>query len=231
MEAAAKCQAWLSDRSAVAKPAACPMPLRSQAENAVRTLIRWAGDDPSRAGLIDTPARVVRAFSEWFSGYAEDPAEILTRTFDEIAGYDEMILLRDIRFVSHCEHHIAPIVGRAHIAYLPLDRVVGISKLARLVEIYAKRLQIQERMTAEIACAVNQVLKPRGVAVMVEAVHGCMTTRGVQQHDVDMVTTRMIGAFEDQPEIRQEFLSMIAMRAGHGSRCEIVCKHVGDYWS
>lgn len=217
MEAVARTGTRLSDRSVVAKPTAVgPVSLRLQAEGAVRTLIRWAGDDPSREGLIDTPARVVRAFSEWFAGYAEDPEELLKRTFDDIAGYDEMVLLRDIHFVSHCEHHIAPIIGRAHIAYLPRDRVVGISKLARLVEIYAKRLQIQERMTTEIARALDQALKPRGVAVMIEAAHGCMTMRGVRQHEVDMVTSRMIGAFQDQPEIRQEFLSAIGMR---GRQC------------
>jgi GTP cyclohydrolase IA len=217
MEAVARTGTRLSDRSVVAKPTAVgPVSLRSQAEGAVRTLIRWAGDDPSREGLIDTPARVVRAFSEWFAGYAEDPEELLKRTFDDIAGYDEMVLLRDIHFVSHCEHHIAPIIGRAHIAYLPRNRVVGISKLARLVEIYAKRLQIQERMTTEIARALDQTLKPRGVAVMIEAAHGCMTTRGVDQHEVDMVTSRMIGAFQDEPEIRQEFFSAIGMR---GRQC------------
>lgn len=218
MEAVARSGNWRSDRAVVARPTVLgPAPLRSQAEDAVRILIRWAGDDPSREGLIDTPARVVRAFGEWFAGYAEDPEELLKRTFEDIAGYDEMVLLRNIRFVSHCEHHIAPIIGRAHIAYLPRNRVVGISKLARLVEIYAKRLQIQERMTTEIANALDQALKPHGVAVVIEAAHGCMTTRGVHQHDVDMVTSRMIGAFRDQPETRQEFLSAIGMRGGRDS--------------
>ena len=213
MEAVARNGNWAPDHAVVAEPTgAGPTPSRSQAESAVRTLIRWAGDDPSREGLIDTPARVVRAFSEWFAGYAEDPEELLKRTFEDIAGYDEMVLLRDIHFVSHCEHHIAPIVGRAHIAYLPRNRVVGISKLARLVEVYAKRLQIQERMTTEIARALDRVLNPHGVAVVIEAAHGCMTTRGVHQHGVDMVTSRMIGAFRDQPESRQEFLSAIGMR-------------------
>jgi GTP cyclohydrolase I len=215
MEAVARSGNWLSDHSVGAEPTgAGPAPLRSQAESAVRTLIRWAGDDPNREGLIDTPARVVRAFSEWFAGYAEDPEELLKRTFEDTAGYDEMVLLRDIHFVSHCEHHIAPIVGRAHIAYLPRNRVVGISKLARLVEVFAKRLQIQERMTTEIARALDRVLKPHGVAVVIEATHACMTTRGVHQHDVDMVTSRMIGAFRDQPETRQEFLSAIGTRGG-----------------
>src|ERR1700730_6322298 len=154
-------------------------PLRAEAEAAVCTLIRWAGDDPDREGLNATPARVVRAYEEWFAGYGEDPAELLQRTFEEAGGYDEIVLLRDIRFESHCEHHMAPIIGRAHIGYLPRNRVVGISKLARLVEVYAKRLQIQERMTAEIANCLNSVLKPHGVGVVVEAGHECMTTRGV----------------------------------------------------
>jgi GTP cyclohydrolase IA len=219
MEAVARSGNWFYERSVVAKPTAVnSVTLRSQAECAVRTLICWAGDDPNREGLIDTPARVVRAFSEWFAGYAEDPEELLKRTFEDISGYDEMVLLRDIHFVSHCEHHIAPIIGRAHIAYLPRNRVVGISKLARLVEIYAKRLQIQERMTTEIASTLDQALKPHGVAVVIEAAHGCMTTRGVHQHDVELVTSQMIGVFRDQPETRQEFLSAIGMRGGQGSR-------------
>jgi GTP cyclohydrolase I len=174
----------------------------------VTTLIRWAGDDPDRDGLIETPARVVRACEEWFAGYGEDPDELLRRTFEEVAGYDEMVLLRDIRFVSHCEHHMAPIVGRAHIGYLPRNRVVGISKLARIVEVYARRLQIQERITAEIANTLDRVLRPHGVAVIVEAAHGCMTSRGVRQSKATMVTRRMLGAFRD----RQEFLSAIALR-------------------
>jgi len=215
MEAVARNGKWLSNHSVVAERTGTgPVPLRSQAESAVRTLIRWAGDDPDREGLVDTPARVVRAFSEWFAGYAEDPEELLQRTFEDIAGYDEMVLLRDIDFVSHCEHHMAPVIGRAHIAYLPRNRVVGISKLARLVEIYAKRLQIQERMTTEIAGALDRALNPQGVAVVIEAAHGCMTTRGVHQHNVSMVTSRMIGAFRDQPETRQEFLCAIGMRGG-----------------
>jgi GTP cyclohydrolase I len=189
-------------------------PSRRQAEDAVRTLIRWAGDDPSREGLLDTPRRVARAYGEWFAGYAERPAQLLERCFQEIAGYDEMVLLRDIRFESHCEHHIAPIIGRAHIAYLPDRRVVGISKLARLVRAFAKRLQIQERMTVEIAETIERVLKPRGVAVVVEASHQCMTTRGAHNCGVSMVTSRMLGVFRDCSEMRQEFLCAIDLRSG-----------------
>jgi GTP cyclohydrolase I len=189
-------------------------PPRSEAEEAVRTLLRWAGDDPDREGLRGTPGRVVRAYEEWFWGYTEDPAEYLERTFEEVAGYDEIVVLRDIRFESHCEHHIAPIVGRVHIGYLPRHRVVGISKLARLVEAYARRLQIQERMTAEIANTLDRILKPDGVAVVVEGVHACMTTRGVRQSASTMVTSRMLGVFRDRPETRQEFLSSINF---HGS--------------
>ena len=181
-------------------------PSQADAEEAVRTLIRWAGDDPSREGLRETSGRVVRAYREWFAGYDEDPAELLQRTFEEVGGYDEMILLRDIHFESHCEHHLAPITGRAHIGYLPRRRVVGISKLARLVELYAKRLQIQERLTAEIAGTLEQVLRPMGVAVVVEATHGCMTSRGVRNRSSTMVTSRMLGAFRDQPQTRHEFL-------------------------
>jgi GTP cyclohydrolase I len=184
-------------------------PAREEAEAAVRTLIRWAGDDPDREGLAATPARVVRAYEEWFNGYGEDPAELLQRTFEEAGGYDEIVLLRDIRFESHCEHHMAPIIGRAHIGYLPRNRVVGISKLARLVEVYAKRLQIQERMTAEIANMLERVLKPHGVAVVIEGTHTCMTTRGVHKSQATMVTSRMLGVFRDRAETRQEFLSAI----------------------
>jgi GTP cyclohydrolase I len=184
-------------------------PSRAEAEAAVRTLIRFAGDDPSREGLSGTPERVVRAFAEWFSGYKEDPEALLRRTFEETNGYDEMVLLRDIPFESHCEHHLAPIIGRAHVAYLPRHRVVGISKLARLVELYAKRLQIQERMTVEIADTLGAVLDPRGVAVLLQAEHHCMTTRGVHKAGVSMVTSRMIGAFRDDPATRREFLSAI----------------------
>jgi GTP cyclohydrolase I len=182
---------------------------REEAETAVRTLLRWAGDDPDREGLQGTPARVVRAFEEFFSGYGTDPVELLERTFEEVAGYDEMVVLRDIRFESHCEHHLAPIIGKAHVAYLPDGRVVGISKLARLVEAYAKRLQIQERMTAEIAKAIEEVLRPKGVAVAIEAAHQCMTTRGVHKPGVTMVTSRLLGAFRDDPSTRREFLAIV----------------------
>jgi GTP cyclohydrolase I len=188
-------------------------PSRAEAEAAVRTLIRWSGDDPDREGLLGTPARVVRAYEEWFAGYREDPRDYLKRTFEEIAGYDEIVLLRDVRFVSHCEHHMAPIIGRVHIAYLPRRRVVGISKLVRLVDAYAKRLQVQEKFTAEIASCLDSVLKPYGVAVVVEGAHECMTTRGVRQTDVTMVTSRMLGVFRDQPQTREEFLSAINLRS------------------
>jgi GTP cyclohydrolase I len=190
------------------------MPSRREAEDAVRTLIRWAGDNPSRGGLRDTPARVVRAYKEWFAGYAENPEVLLRRCFEEIAGYDEMVVLRDIRFESHCEHHVAPIIGRAHIGYLPDQRVVGISKLARVVNTFAKRLQIQERLTAEIAQAIDHVLKPRGVGVVIEATHACMTTRGVHSCGGSMVTSHMLGAFRNQPATRQEFLSALSPRTG-----------------
>jgi len=188
-------------------------PTETEAENAVRTLIRWAGDDPDREGLKATPGRVVRAYKEWFSGYDEDPNDYLRRTFEEVGGYDEMVLLRDIRFVSHCEHHMAPIIGRVHIGYLPRNRVIGISKLARLVETFARRLQVQEKMTAEIANCLNVVLKPHGVGVVVEAEHECMTTRGVLKTDVTMVTSRMVGAFKNQKQTRDEFLSAIDLRS------------------
>jgi GTP cyclohydrolase I len=200
------------------KPAAgLKRPERAEVEAAVRTLIRWSGDDPDREGLIGTPDRVVRAYEEWFAGYGEDPDELLQRTFEEVAGYDEMVLMRNIHFVSHCEHHMAPIIGRAHIGYLPRNRVVGISKLARLVQSYAKRLQIQERMTAEIANTIDRVLGPQGVAVVVEGTHGCMTSRGVHQAQATMVTSRMLGVFRDRPETRQEFLSAIDLRANDRS--------------
>jgi GTP cyclohydrolase I len=184
-------------------------PSRAEAEEAVRTLIRWAGDDPSREGLHATPDRVVRSYLEFFSGYLDDPAEILRRTFEEIDGYDEMVLLRDIDFVSHCEHHMVPIIGKAHVAYLPNHRVVGISKLARVIEVFAKRLQIQEKLTAQIANTIDEELKPRGVAVVLEAQHQCMSTRGVRKTGVSMVTSRLLGAFRDNPEVRREFLAMI----------------------
>ena len=184
-------------------------PTRAEAEEAVRTLLRWACDDPTREGLIDTPARVVKSYEEFFAGYHVDPQALLERTFEETDGYDEMVLLRDIRLESYCEHHMVPIVGRAHIAYLPHHRVVGISKLARVVEAYAKRLQIQEKLTAQIANTLNEVLQPRGVAVVIEAGHQCMTTRGVHKVGVSMVTSRMLGAFREDPSTRREFLSMI----------------------
>ena len=192
-------------------PVTRPRPTREEAEAAVRTLLLWAGDDPDREGLVDTPARVVRAYEEFFSGYETDPVEMLARTFEETDGYDEMVLLRDIRVESHCEHHMVPIIGRAHVAYLPHKRVVGISKLARVVEAYAKRLQIQEKLTAQIANTINDVLQPKGVAVVIEAAHQCMTTRGIHKPGVSMVTSRMLGAFRDDPATRREFLAMISM--------------------
>jgi GTP cyclohydrolase I len=187
---------------------------RDEAIAAVRTLIRWAGDDPDREGLIETPDRVVRAYREFFSGYGQDPAEILAKTFSEVDGYDEMIVMNDIRFESHCEHHMVPIIGKAHIGYLPDRRVVGISKLARLVEVYARRLQIQEKMTVQIADTLQQVLQPKGVAVMVEAAHQCMTTRGVHKPGASLVTSRMLGAFREDPATRREFLAIIARTSG-----------------
>jgi GTP cyclohydrolase I len=186
-------------------------PSRDEAEEAVRTLIRWAGDDPKREGLLGTPDRVVRAWREFFRGYDQDPNAILKRTFEETDGYDEMIVLKDMRFESHCEHHLAPIIGRAHIAYLPHHRVVGISKLARLLDCYAKRLQIQEKMTAQIANTLQEVLQPRGVAVVVDASHQCMTTRGVHKPGTSMVTSRMLGAFRTDPSTRREFLAIIGL--------------------
>lgn len=185
---------------------------RDQAEQAVRTLLRWAGDDPQREGLLDTPKRVVKAYEEWFGGYRQSPAKYLQRTFEEVAGYDEMIVLRDIEFESYCEHHLAPIVGRVHIGYLPTDKVVGISKLARVVDGYAKRLQVQEKLTAEIARCINEVLKPRGVGVVVDAVHECMTTRGVHKRGVSMITSKMLGSFREDARTRQEFLRFIGIR-------------------
>jgi GTP cyclohydrolase I len=189
-------------------------PSHAEAEAAVRTLIRWAGDDPHREGLMDTPDRVLRAYAEWFGGYDEDPVALLERTFGESGGYDGIVLLRDIRFVSHCEHHMAPVLGRAHVAYLPGARVVGVSKLARVVDLYARRLQIQERMTAQIADAIEAVLRPRGVAVVVEATHGCMATRGVHRPGAAMVTSSMLGAFRDRSGTRAEFLSAIGLGRG-----------------
>jgi GTP cyclohydrolase I len=189
-------------------------PTRDQAEAAVRTLLAWAGEDPRREGLLDTPKRVVDAYGDWYSGYAEDPEEFLRRTFEEVAGYDEMIVLRDIEFESHCEHHMAPIIGTAHVGYLPDGKVVGISKLARVVETYARRFQVQEKMTAQIARCIEDVLQPRGVAVVVEAAHECMTTRGIHKRGVSMVTSKMLGAFRDDARTRGEFLEFIGMNNG-----------------
>ena len=186
--------------------------MREEVEDAVRKLVTWAGDDPDREGLVDTPRRVVKAYEEFFSGYQVDPTDYLERTFEETDGYDEMIVLRDIAFVSHCEHHILPVLGKAHVAYLPNQRVVGISKLARVVEAYSRRLQIQERMTAQIANAIETALKPRGIAVVVEAEHQCMTTRGVMKPGVSMVTSRMLGAFREDAKTRLEFESIIGKR-------------------
>lgn len=193
------------------KASAIQRPSQAQAEEAVRTLIRWAGDDPAREGLHGTPERVVRAYREFFGGYDVDPLSILKRTFEETDGYDEMIVLKDMRFESHCEHHIAPIIGRAHIAYLPHHRVVGISKLARLLDCYARRLQIQEKLTAQIANTLQEVLQPRGVAVVIDAAHQCMTTRGVHKPGTSMVTSRMLGAFRTDPSTRREFLAIIGL--------------------
>lgn len=191
-------------------------PSREEAEDAVRTLLRWAGDDPAREGLIMTPARVARSYAEFFRGYAEDPFSLLETTFEETDGYDEIVLLRDIRVESMCEHHMAPILGQAHVAYLPHRRVVGISKLARVVDAYAKRLQIQEKMTAQIANTIQTVLQPRGVAVVIEAQHQCMTTRGVHKPGTTLVTSHMLGAFRDNPETRRELMSMLRAAPGAG---------------
>ncbi|MBM3511032.1 MAG: GTP cyclohydrolase I FolE [Alphaproteobacteria bacterium] len=190
-----------------------PRPRREDAEEAVRTLLRWAGDDPTREGLLDTPDRVVRAYEEWFQGYSEDPVEILKRTFEETDGYDELVVMRDIRLESFCEHHIAPIIGLVHVGYLPDKRIVGISKLARLVEVYGRRLQVQEKLTAQIANAIEEVLQPRGVAVVCEAAHHCMTTRGVHKTGTTLVTSRMLGALRNNPNTRREFLAMIGPHA------------------
>lgn len=184
-------------------------PSREEAEEAVRTLLKWAGDDPTREGLLDTPKRVTKAFEEWFAGYRENPDAVLARTFEEVEGYDDIVVMKDIRLESYCEHHMAPIIGKAHVAYLPEGKVVGISKLARLVDIYAKRFQVQEKMTAQIAATLDRVLKPRGVAVMIEAEHQCMSTRGVHKHGVDTLTTRFTGVFKDDPEMEARFFRLI----------------------
>lgn len=195
-------------RLSIAKPV-LSKPSRAEAEAAVRTLLRWAGDDPLREGLKDTPARVAGAFEEWFSGYGQDPMVYLERTFEETDGYDEMVVLRDIRFESHCEHHLAPIIGKVHVGYLPSRKIVGISKLARVVDTYARRLQVQERMNAQIANCIQDVLEPKGVAVVIEAAHQCMTTRGVHKPGVSLVTSTMLGAFREDARTRREFLAMI----------------------
>ncbi len=192
-----------------------PRPSREEAEKAIRTLLLWAGDDPAREGLRETPQRVARAFEDWFSGYSVDPEEFLLRTFEEVEGYDDMIVLKDIRFESHCEHHLAPIIGRAHIGYLPTNKVVGISKLARVVEAFARRLQVQEKLNAQIANTIQRVLEPLGVAVVIEATHQCMTTRGVHKTGVSMVTSSMLGEFRKNPLTRREFLSVIGNPASH----------------
>ena len=211
--------AWREDKIVNEQPKITPSaggaplrqeePTREEALRAVETLIRWAGDDPAREGLAGTPDRVVRSYREFFEGYRIDPVELLQRTFEEVEGYDEMVLLKDIRFESHCEHHMAPIIGRAHVAYLPSNRVVGISKLARIVEAYAKRLQIQEKMTVQIANSINEVLQPKGVAVIVEASHQCMTTRGIHKPGTSLVTSRMLGRFRTDARTRREFLALI----------------------
>ena len=188
---------------------------REQAEEAVKILLRWAGDDPSREGLIDTPKRVVKAYGDWFSGYSVDPREYMRRTFEEVDGYDEMVVLRDIAFESYCEHHMAPIIGRAHVGYLPSNKVVGISKLARVVDGYARRFHVQEKLTAQIAACIDEVLKPRGVGVVIDSEHQCMTTRGVHKRGVSMVTSRMVGIFRSDARTRAEFLQFIDIR---GSR-------------
>ena len=184
-------------------------PSRKEAEDAVHTLLRWAGEDPSREGLTDTPKRVAQAYEDWFSGYREDPVQYLERTFEEVDGYDEMIVLRDISFESHCEHHMAPIIGKAHVGYLPNNKVVGISKLARVVEAFARRFQVQEKMTAQIANCIQDVLKPKGVGVVIDATHQCMTTRGIHKSDVSMLTSQMLGSFRKDARTRDEFLRMI----------------------
>ena len=193
----------------MAKTKKIAVPTRKEAEQAVVTLLRWAGDDPQREGLVETPQRVVEAYKDWFRGYSEDPFRFLKRTFEEVDGYDELIVLKDITFESHCEHHVAPIIGVAHVGYLPNSKVVGISKLARVVETFARRLQVQEKLTAQIANCIEEVLKPRGVGVVIDAVHQCMTTRGIHKSGVSMVTSQMLGTFRKDARTRAEFLQMI----------------------
>ena len=199
----------ISPKSSPSSASENTFPTRSEAEEAVRILIKWMGDDPTREGLIDTPKRVINSYGELFSGYTQDPSEILERTFEETDGYGDIVLLKDIRVESYCEHHLIPITGVAHVAYIPENRVVGISKLARTVELFSKRLQIQEKLTSQVANAINDTLKPKGVAVLIEAEHGCMTTRGVHKPGVNMVTKTLIGCFKENPDLRTEFLSLI----------------------
>jgi GTP cyclohydrolase I len=199
----------MSESKSVCRKIQVVRPTREEAEEAIKTLLRWAGDDPAREGLRDTPARVARAYEDWFSGYTEDPEEYLSRTFEEVEGYDDMVVLKDIRFESHCEHHLAPIIGKVHVGYLPNNKVVGISKLARVVDTFARRLQVQETMNAQIADCIQRVLEPKGVAVVIEAAHQCMTTRGVHKPGVTMVTSTMHGEFRRNPLTRREFLSVI----------------------
>lgn len=191
------------------KTARARRPSRRQAEEAVKTLLLWAGEDPAREGLLDTPARVARAYEDWFSGYKQNPVSYLKRTFEEVEGYDEMIVLRDIQFESHCEHHMAPIIGHAHVGYLPSNKVVGISKLARVVEAFARRFQVQEKLTAQVANCIHDVLKPKGVAVVIDARHQCMTTRGVHKTGVSMVTSQMLGLFRSDARTRAEFMQIV----------------------
>ena len=188
-----------------------PKPTREEAEAAVKTLISWAGDNPNREGLIETPKRVVKSYEEFYSGYDQDPEEILSKVFEEVEGYDEIIIVKDIRLESHCEHHMVPILGKAHVAYIPDQRVVGISKLARVVDLYAKRLQTQETMTAQIADTIDRVLKPKGVAIVIDSAHQCMSSRGVHKTETSTVTSRMLGAFRENPKSRMEFMNLIAL--------------------
>jgi GTP cyclohydrolase IA len=188
-----------------------PKPTREEAEAAVKTLISWAGDNPNREGLIETPKRVVKSYEEFYSGYDQDPEEILSKVFEEVEGYDEIIIVKDIRLESHCEHHMVPILGKAHVAYIPDQRVVGISKLARVVDLFAKRLQTQETMTAQIADTIDRVLKPKGVAIVIDAAHQCMSSRGVLKTETSTVTSRMLGAFRENPKSRMEFMNLIAL--------------------
>ena len=188
-----------------------PKPTREEAEAAVKTLISWAGDNPNREGLIETPKRVVKSYEEFYSGYDQDPEEILSKVFEEVEGYDEIIIVKDIRLESHCEHHMVPILGKAHVAYIPDQRVVGISKLARVVDLYAKRLQTQETMTAQIADTIDRVLKPKGVAIVIDVAHQCMSSRGVHKTETSTVTSRMLGAFRENPKSRMEFMNLIAL--------------------